>query len=173
MKMEYLLQPPKRYTFEQPKLKEWVEKYCNGKVLNLFAGRVELNVDEYRVDLDTTMPADYYGDAFEFVNTTDMKFDTIVFDPPYSLRKAREKYEGRYIGKDTKIKDILHKVLIPNGRVISLGYSSTGMSKKRGFNKIALCVVCHNGNHDDTIGVVEDKDLIVLVEELNQKESLK
>jgi len=34
----YLSQPPKRYTFQQPKLKEWTEKWCKGKVLNLFAG---------------------------------------------------------------------------------------------------------------------------------------
>ena len=45
------------------------------------------------------------------------------------------------------------------------------MSKKRGFKKVALCIVCHNGDHDDTIGIVEDqvkcteeKDLIVTVE---------
>jgi len=57
MDFTYLLQPPKRYTFEQPKLKQWVEKWCVGKVLNLFAGKVKLNVDEYRVDLDKTMLA--------------------------------------------------------------------------------------------------------------------
>jgi len=161
----YLLQPPKRYTFEQPKLKEWVEKWCKGNTLNLFAGKVILNVDEVRNDLDKNMPADYHMDAFELVkNWQGEKFDTIVFDPPYSLRKAREKYEGRYIGKDTKIKNILHKILNPNGRVISLGYSSTGMSKSRGFKKIAICLVCHSGNHDDTVVVVEDKDLIGIVE---------
>ena len=164
----YLMQPPKRYTFEQPQLKQWVEKWCRGKVLNLFAGKVELSmfIDEFRVDLDRNCPADYYGDAFEFVNSWQgEKFDTIIFDPPYSLRKSREKYEGRYIGKDTKIKDVLYKVIKPKGRVITLGYSSTGMSKKRGFSKIAICLVCHSGNHDDTIGVVEDKDLIAIVEE--------
>lgn len=161
----YLLQPPKRYTFEQPKLKEWVEKWCKGKVLNLFAGKVKLNVNEFRVDIDKNCPVDYYGDAFEFVNDwKGDKFDTIVFDPPYSLRKSREKYEGRYIGKDTKIKDVLHKILSPNGRVINLGYSSTGMSKKRGFTKVAICLVCHSGNHDDTVVTVEDKDLIGIVE---------
>lgn len=164
----YLMQPPARYTFMQPQLKKWVESWCNGKTLNLFAGKVMMNCDEYRVDLDPEMPAHHHGDAYEFINTTDLKFDTVIWDPPYSLRKGREKYEGRYIGKDTKIKNILNRVLNSKARIISLGYSSTGMSKSRGFEKIALCVVCHNGNHDDTIGVVEefvDKDLLALVEE--------
>ena len=167
----YMVQPPKRYTFEQPKLKEWVEYYCKGKVLNLFAGKVLLDVDEFRVDLDQNAIAHYYGDAYEFLNNTDMRFDTVILDPPYSLRKAREKYDGKYIGKFTNIKNNIKRVLNKNGRVITLGYSSVGMSKSRGFKKIALCVVCHNGDHDDTIGVVEDycnatedKDLLVTVE---------
>ena len=70
MDIVYLTQPPKRYTFEQPKLREWVEKQCKGKVLNLFAGRTKLNVDEYRVDFDKEVPADFYGDAFDFVSKT-------------------------------------------------------------------------------------------------------
>ena len=169
----YMEQPPKRYTFEQPLLKKWVEEHCTGRVLNLFAGRVKLDADEFRVDMDKEMPADWYGDAETFVNTyKGEKFDTIVLDPPYSLRKSREKYEGRYIGKFTKIKDNITKILKDGGIVISLGYSSTGMSNLRGFNKTALCVVCHSGDHDNTIGVVEeftgevdDKDLFVVCEQ--------
>lgn len=59
MEFTYLVQPPKRYTFEQPKLKEWVEQNCSGKVLNLFAGIVKLNVNEVRVDIDKNVPAEY------------------------------------------------------------------------------------------------------------------
>ena len=36
IKFTYLTQPPKRYTFEQPKLKAWTESMCKGEVLNLF-----------------------------------------------------------------------------------------------------------------------------------------
>ena len=157
MKFTYLAQPPRRFTFEQPKLKIWTESWCKGKVLNLFAGTTKMNVDEFRVDINKEMLADWYGDAFKFVKTTDLKFDTIIFDPPYNLRKAREKYKGKYIGSDTKIKNELSKILNPNGRVISFGYNSVGMSKSRGFDKKAICLVCHNGNHQDTICLVEDK----------------
>lgn len=153
----YLNQPPRKYTFEQPKLRQWVEKWCKGKVLNLFAGKTKLNIDEYRVDIDKEMVADYYGDAYEFVKNTKMKFDTIILDPPYNLRKAREKYKGNYIGSFTKIKNELSKLLGIEGRIITLGYDSIGMSKSRGFSKIAICLICHNGDHQDTIGVIEEK----------------
>jgi hypothetical protein len=161
----YLAQPPRRYTFEQPQLKLWTEKWCKGKVLNLFAGTTKLNVDEFRVDIDKNCPADWYGDAYEFVTTTDLRFDTIVFDPPYNLRKAREKYGGRYIGLATKIKNKLPKILNQNGRIISFGYDTVGMSKSRGFNKIAICLVCHNGDHQDTLCLVEANACIAEIKE--------
>lgn len=168
MEIVYLTQPPKRYTFEQPKLREWVEQQCKGKVLNLFAGRTKLNVDEYRVDFDKDVPADHYGDAFDFVSKTEMRFDTIILDPPWSIRKSREKYGGRVVGSFTKIKNVLRRILNKNGRVITVGYSSTGMSKSRGFEKVALAIVCHNGDHDDSFAIVEEdyeKDIEVIVEE--------
>lgn len=152
----YLVQPPKKYTFEMPQLKAWTESWCKGKVLNLFAGMTRLNIDEIRVDLDENTEPDYCQDAYEFVKNAKGKFDTIVLDPPYNLRKSREKYEGRFIGSLTKIKNELNKILNYNGRIISFGYDSVGMTYKRGFQKIAICLVCHNGDHNDTICVVEE-----------------
>ena len=126
-----------------------------GKVLNLFAGRTRLNVDEYRVDCDPAMQADFHGDAYTFVKNTDMKLDTIILDPPYNIRQAREKHEGRCIGSLTKTKNALLRVLNDNGRAISMGYDTTGMSQIRGFHKLAICVICHSGRHNDTLAVVE------------------
>jgi uncharacterized protein YodC (DUF2158 family) len=160
MDFVYLTQPPKRYTFEQPKLRKWVEDNCSGKVLNLFAGTTKLDVDEVRVDIDKSVPADYYMEAESFVDlaiSEKMLFDTIVLDPPYNLRKAREKYEGRFIGSFTKIKNKLINLVPVGGKVIILGYDTVGMSRCRGFEKIGICVVCHNGDHNDTLCVVERK----------------
>lgn len=157
MNFTYLYQPPKKWTFEQPKLRKWVESWCIGKVLNLFAGKTNLNVDEYRVDLSNEFNPDYCGDASNFLYMTKMKFNTVILDPPYSIRKAKEKYNGRYIGNFKRIKNNLLNVLNQDNRVISLTNDSVGMSKSRGFRKIALCLVCHSGEHNDTIGVVEEK----------------
>lgn len=155
--MKYLSQPPAKWTFEQDKLKKWVESYCIGRVLNLFAGKIRLAVNEFRVDKSNEFSPNWCGDAFEFIKNTDMKFDTIVLDPPYNLRKAREKYEGRYVGSLTKIKNKLDNIITDKGRVISFGYDTVGMGNIRGYAKIAICVVCHNGDHNDTLGLVEDK----------------
>ena len=54
----YLKQGPARWTFEMPLLRKWIEEHSHGKVLNLFAGRVRLNVDEYRVDMSPAYKPD-------------------------------------------------------------------------------------------------------------------
>jgi hypothetical protein len=157
---EYLNQPPKRYTFEMPKLRVWLESQCKGKVLNLFAGTTKLAVDEIRNDIDQNVPADYHMDSYEFVLMAiknGWKFDTIVLDPPYNMRKSREKYEGRWIGSFTKIKNLIPQLCADNAIVITFGYDTTGMSKSRGFEKIGICLICHNGDHHDTLCVVERK----------------
>lgn len=168
MEFTYLYQPPNKWTFKQSKLKAWVEYWCKGKVLNLFAGKVKLNVDEFRVDISDEFKPEFVGDAYFFVSNTVQKFNTIVLDPPYSIRKAKEKYNGRYIGNYKRIKDKLSRILISNGRIISLTNDSVGMSKSRGFKKIAICLVCHSGEHNDTIGVVEEKIFTNINQEWDQ-----
>lgn len=158
IKMDYMVQPPKKYTFEQPKLKKWTENYCKGKVLNLFAGKTRLDVDEVRVDLSDEFNPDYNMDAFEFVlccKEKEVRFDTILLDPPYSLRKSMEKYNGKICSAFNKIKDELPFILNTGGRIITYGYHSIVMGEKRGFEKECICVVGHGGSHHDTICVVE------------------
>jgi hypothetical protein len=163
----YLKQPPKRYTFEMPKLKKWVEQQCRGKVLNLFAGKTLLKVDEVRNDIDVSMPAEYHmhaEDMLRFLIDRNRKFDTVILDPPYNLRKSREKYNGKNIGSFTLIKRLVLKVLNPHGRVITLGYSSVGYPTRFCFEKTAICLVCHSGNHNDTICLVEQRMALRLLE---------
>lgn len=157
----YMTQGPKKYTFQMPKLLQWTKQNCKGKTLNLFAGKTLLSgVDEVRVDLNKDMPADYYMDAYEFVlmaRKNGWKYDTVVFDPPYNLRKSREKYFGVYTSELRKIKTVLPDIINIGGRVISYGYDSVGLGKIRGFDKSHVCVVCHGGDHNDTICLIEIK----------------
>lgn len=48
----YLKQPIRKYTFEAPKIRKWVENRCKGFTLNLFAGKTLLEVDKLRNDMD-------------------------------------------------------------------------------------------------------------------------
>jgi len=158
----YLKQPAKRYTFEMPKLYKWTVQNCKGKVLNLFAGKTLLNgIDEIRVDLNKDMPADYYMDAYEFVlmaKKEGWKYDTIIFDPPYSLRKSREKYNGFYTSKLRKIKTVLPELISDNGYFINYGYSTNGMGRRRGFELIKICIINHSGDKNDTLCTIEIKN---------------
>jgi hypothetical protein len=161
IKFTYLAQPPKKFTFEQPKLKKWTESWCgNGKTLNLFAGKTLLSINEVRVDINKNMPAHYHMDALDFIKQwSGGLFDAIILDPPYNIRKGREKYhvdrKTYYKGMLTLIKEEIHNILKTGGIVISFGYDSVGMSKSRGFKKIGICMVCHGGDHNDTICLVE------------------
>lgn len=74
--------------------------------------------------------------------------DLVFFDPPYSLRQLKEQYDG--IGKDLKLwqthnmwkegKDHLAACMPVGSRVVSLGWTTSGFGKKRGFEKVAVHV---------------------------------
>lgn len=155
----YLRQGPTKWTFQMPLLRKWVEEHSHGSVLNLFAGRVRLNLDEYRVDMSTEYNPDLNMEAElalrKFIAERRF-FDTVILDPPYSLRMAREKYNGKYyIGKFAKILNLVPRVLNKNGIVITLGYKTAEMSASRGFEVKAICLIHQGGGHDDIIGCQE------------------
>jgi len=166
----YLKQPPNKWTFKMPRLRKWTEDRCLGKVLNLFAGKIRLEIDEYRVDISDEFSPDHVGDSLEFLLNTDLKFDTVLLDPPYNIRKSRESYEGKWIGSLRKIKDALPRVMNENCRVISYGYDSVGMSESRGFVKKEICLICHSGDYNDTIVVLEDRGTITKPKQLKYKQ---
>ena len=146
----------RRYTFESPKIKEWVESRAEGNVLNLFAGRTLLNLNEVRNDVDESMNAIHHKDALDFVKEWNgEKFDTIILDPPYAYRKSMEMYNGNYTSKFKLIADNISRILKEGGQVISFGYHSTFMGTKRGFKLKELCVFAHGGAQHCTIGIIE------------------
>lgn len=160
MQFTYLFQGPKKYTFEMPLVKRFVEVNSFGKVLNLFAGKTILNLDETRVDLNKDMPADYHMDSYDFVLMAienKWVYDTIIFDPPYNLRKSREKYNGIYTSRLRKIRTLLPQILKIGGIIINFGYDTTGMGKKRGFEKEHVLIINHGGDHNDTLCLIERK----------------
>lgn len=147
----------RRYTFDSPKIRKWVESRAKGKVLNLFAGKNKLNLDEIRNDVDKTMDADYFKDALDFVREwKGENFDTIILDPPYSYRKSMEMYNGNKNSRFKLIADEIPRILKDNGIVISFGYHSTFLGKKRNFKLNELYVFAHGGSQHCTIGIIED-----------------
>ena len=91
-------------------------------------------------------------------------FDGAFFDPPYSLTQVSRSYEDMgklFYSKDnptgaySNVKDQIAWRIKPGGYVISFGWNTTGMGKKRGFKIMEILIVCHGGNHNDTLVTVE------------------
>ena len=167
MKLELIRTNLRRYTFESPKIKKWVESNSKGKVLNLFAGKTKLNLNEVRNDIDKESLANYHKDAVDFVREwKGEKFDTIILDPPYAYRKAMEMYKGNYSSRFKQLADEIPKILKSDGIVISFGYHSTFLGNVRNFELDKLCVFAHGGSQHCTIGIIEK----LSTNQSNQKE---
>lgn len=141
---------PRKWTFQMPKVRSWIESRLEGKTLNLFGGITRLNGEIIYNDLNEELPADLRRDAYDLSKWTDLgqSFDTVVFDPPYTAYQAVKTY-GRRAQLVSHARDVVEFVLRPGGRVISLGFNSTGMSESRGFYKEAIALVNCGGSHND------------------------
>lgn len=146
---------PRKWTFQMPKLRSWVEGRLEGAVLNLFGGVTVLSGGEYIVhnEINPDLHADTRLDAYDLAQWQDHKssFDTVVFDPPYTAFQAVKTYGVKKAQLVSHARDVVEYVLRPGGRVISLGFNSTGMSDSRGYSKEALLLVNCGGSHNDYI----------------------
>lgn len=158
MEIELIKTNLRRYTFESPKIKEWVENNCSGIVLNLFAGKTILDINEIRNDIDESMVAKYHLDAFDFIkNYNGPKFDTVILNPPYSYRKSMEMYNGNLNSRFKLIADYLPKKIKDSTKIISFGYHSTFLGEKRGYELVRMCVFAHGGSQHCTIAIIEKR----------------
>jgi hypothetical protein len=156
MKFTYMQTPLNRYTFKNSRIKKWVEDNIEGKVLNLFAGKIKLKCDEVRNDIDPDALADYQYDALEFCRLWNKnKFDTILLDPPYSYRKSMEMYGGKITSPFNALKDEIMNILYPGGIVITFGYHSNSMGKNRNFKIEHIMLMSHGGAIHDTVVTIE------------------
>ena len=137
-------------------IRRWVETHCEGRVLNLFAGKTLLQIDELRNDLDGEMPAHYHLDALIFLRLwSGERFNTILLDPPYAFRKSMELYKGHICSPFRQLKDEIPRALVPGGLVITFGYHSVVMGTGRNFQLERLAMFSHGGAIHDTIATVE------------------
>lgn len=158
----YLRQPLNKYTFKAPKIRAWVEEQCKGQfTLNLFAGSTQLHgFPIITNDLDEAFPSSYHMDALDCVNMLikeGVKVKRVIIDPPYSYRKSMELYKGNLNSRFKQLLDAIPEVLTPDGWVITFGYCSSVMSKKRGFAIREICLISHGGAQHDTIATVEKR----------------
>jgi hypothetical protein len=61
------------------------------------------------------------------------------------------------LGCWTKERDVIAELMGDGGVVLSFGWNTIGMGKKRGFEIVEIMLVSHGGAHNDTICLAERK----------------
>jgi hypothetical protein len=156
--LSYWTVQPNRWTFQSEKIRHWVEQRLEGRVLNACAGKTELDYDGeiIRNDLDEDVDADYHIDVCELAAHFERGgFDTIVFDPPFSIYQANRSYEGRTVGDVAIAKRQFHELLRAGGSVIQFGFTTTCMPLALGYEREAVAIFNTLGQMNDYLGTVD------------------
>ncbi len=181
MKISRTWAMPNKNTFSVSPIRDFVEKHLQQSIRSIdpfarnYAGATITN------DLNPKTLAQYHEPACEFLRSFigGELFDLVIFDPPYSLRQVKEMYqsigikklsmaETHNVGRWTEEKDFIDRILKPGGYVLSFGWHSNGMGKKRNYKIQEILLVAHGSAHNDTICMSEQKSKeIGLFEEVN------
>ena len=153
------------WTFEVPQIREIVEEWLSGDVLNACAGKTKLAHDHeiVRNDIDEQRDADLHVDVCAIADHVEpASFDTVVYDPPFSENQANETYdlgggEAVVAGRDAVAKRQFDELLAPGGRVIQFGYTTTCMPTSLGYDRLEVGVWNTLGRSNDYLSVVDRK----------------
>ena len=165
MNMSYAWCMPNHQTFKIKPVGEFIRKHLpDGLILDPFANRPS-DFGAITNDINPAADTDFHMDALSFLKMyDDNSIDGILFDPPYTPRQLKECYDN--IGQtlhDAKSsvwsnwRIEIARVLKPGGVCLSFGFNSVGIGKTRGFEKAHLLIVCHGGQHNDTMCLLETK----------------
>lgn len=158
---------PSKWTFDCKPIRQFIDKYMP-------YGRGERWADPFAGNNVVTRYANNLAesgvDACDWIRgIVDNQCDGVLFDPPYSMEQVKRSYNSVGIqdwqtrygnnknGGFPNVKDEIARVTKPDGYVLSFGWNSNGMGKKRGFKIVEILLVAHGGNHHDTICVAEVK----------------
>ncbi len=148
-----------------------IEKHTGKKQISIDPFARDCDIATFTNDLNPETKAQYHDDVLVFLGKLKEKniiADTVLFDPPYSLRQMKEMYQGIGIDKLTMAdtqragrwggeKNIIAELLSKDGTVLSFGWHSNGMGKKRGFEIVEILLVSHGSAHNDTICIAEQR----------------
>ena len=161
---------PNKYTFKMNCVRELLLRYTlNGTGwVDPFCG--VYSIAEWRNDIDESKPAESHKDGLEYLKSLlSNTFAGACFDPPYSPEQCLRIYKPiSRAGKKTwgtggkatyhaACKDEIARIIVPNGIVISFGWDTNGIGKKRGFEIVEVLDICHGACHNDTLVTVERK----------------
>ena len=158
---------PHKYTFRVAPLRAIIFRHKHGGEIwaDPFAGFN--SPAELTNDLNPAAPVWNHLEAQEFVaQFDDASLDGVIFDPPYSITQVSRSYNNmglKFKGRENPtggfpiVRDHISRIVRVGGHVISYGWNTVGMGKKRGFEPIEYLICSHGGNRNDTLVVVERK----------------
>jgi len=176
-----------KWTFESKPIREWIEKNINGVVLNACSGkqRLEHNNKIYTNDLSEEIETDTSVDVAKLsTEYPENTFDTIIFDPPWTLYQSNLRYEGRHVhstgdnipteididalpipdpgnknqvGHARLAKDGFDYLLKPGGQVIQLTYHGACMPQRLNYKKEERVIFDPIGENKAVIGSIDKK----------------
>ena len=162
---------PNHKTFDIDPIAKFVHNYIGNNHITIDPFARDSEIATFTNDLNPDTKAQYHDDVLVFLEKLKEKqivADTVLFDPPYSLRQMKEMYQGigieelsktdtQRLGQWSSEKDIIAELLQENGTVLSFGWHTNGMCKKRNFEIVEILLVSHGGAHNDTICMAEQK----------------
>jgi len=120
--------------------------------------------EELGDDFIDPFPYPFKIDALQYLKGIAVEsVQNLAFDPPYSVRQLKEKYQSAGLSYETRptywkeLKQEISRIMKPNGTVISFGWNSGGIGITLGFQIKRILLVAHGGIHNDTICTVEKK----------------
>ncbi len=159
---------PNKWTFRIPPIQALLCEELKGCeiIVDPFAG--QYSPATITNDINPKRPTQHHLDALEFLRgLPDGIADAVLYDPPYSIRQAKECYED--FGADkfdihpsnmewwAECKNQCGRVAKADSKVICCGWSSNGLGMNRGFEMKRILLVPHGGHRNDTIVTVEVK----------------
>jgi len=169
MKIERFWQMPSKNTLSIHCFRDKFNDYNFGVSIDLFAK--DCNMAHITNDLNKETKAQYHMLAIDFLKMLEIKRihpNVVIYDPPYSLRQVKECYDSFGTGfthKDSQNairwtieRDKISELQRRGDIVLSFGWSSTCMGKKRGYRILEIILCSHGSAHNDTICVIEEKE---------------
>lgn len=160
MKIERKWAMPNKWTFIIPPISKLLKEEAYGIIADPFSGKNSPAQEQNDINKECGNDNSEHKDALTWLKERKTeKYDTVLFDPPYSITQARMygKKEFSSMKYWKECKNEIARILKPGGKVICFGWSSMGLGKNRGFDMERILLVPHGGSKNDTIITVELK----------------
>ena len=158
---------PNKNTFSIKPIAGLIHRYYTPDIFSIDPFANQNRIATLTNDLDEQYNTNYHVDAVDFLDIFYTEsIDLVLFDPPFTPRQVAESYKrlGKTVNTETtqmsywgNLKDKIARIVKGNGVVISCGWNSNGVGKKRGFKIIEILLVAHGSAHNETIVTVEKK----------------